>query len=116
MGPRKYVLLSLRPCVPVQASKCGLVTSSRRRRWYQLLQQLTDYRTPARLLACSPACSSLPCSCLQQTLVVFTADNGGIGKGNNHGLRGHKHDPWQGGTRATGEPLVAKVARGVHLC
>eukprot|EP00935_MAST-01C_sp_MAST-1C-sp1_P002256 g2256.t1 len=35
------------------------------------------------------------------TLVVFTADNGGIGKGNNHGLRGHKHDPWQGGTRAT---------------
>jgi hypothetical protein len=33
------------------------------------------------------------------TLVLFTADNGGIGRGNNHGLRGHKHDPWQGGTR-----------------
>jgi len=35
------------------------------------------------------------------TLVVFTADNGGIGKGNNHPLRGSKHDPWEGGVRAT---------------
>lgn len=35
------------------------------------------------------------------TLVVFTADNGGVGKfGNNHPLRGHKHDPWEGGTRS----------------
>lgn len=34
------------------------------------------------------------------TLLLFTADNGGIGKGNNHPLRGHKHDPWEGGTRA----------------
>ena len=36
------------------------------------------------------------------SLVVFSADNGGVGKfGNNHPLRGHKHDPWEGGTRAT---------------
>lgn len=36
------------------------------------------------------------------TLLVFTADNGGVGKnGNNYPLRGHKHDPWEGGTRAT---------------
>jgi arylsulfatase A-like enzyme len=36
------------------------------------------------------------------TLLLFTADNGGIGGvGNNHPLRGHKHDPWEGGTRAT---------------
>ena len=36
------------------------------------------------------------------TLLVFSADNGGIGKfGNNHPLRGHKHDPWEGGIRAT---------------
>jgi hypothetical protein len=35
------------------------------------------------------------------TLVLFTADNGGIELGNNHPLRGHKHDPWEGGTRAT---------------
>jgi arylsulfatase A-like enzyme len=35
------------------------------------------------------------------TLILFTADNGGIGRGNNHPLRGHKHDPWEGGTRAT---------------
>jgi len=35
------------------------------------------------------------------TLVLWTADNGGIGRGNNHPLRGHKHDPWEGGTRAT---------------
>eukprot|EP00035_Acanthoeca_spectabilis_P007521 m.137653 g.137653 ORF g.137653 m.137653 type:complete len:186 (-) comp13983_c0_seq5:1153-1710(-) len=35
------------------------------------------------------------------TLVWFSADNGGIGRGNNYPLRGHKHDPWEGGTRAT---------------
>lgn len=36
------------------------------------------------------------------TLLLFTADNGGIGGvGNNFPLRGHKHDPWEGGTRAT---------------
>ena len=35
------------------------------------------------------------------TLILFTADNGGITKGNNHPLRGHKHDSWEGGTRAT---------------
>lgn len=34
------------------------------------------------------------------TLIMFTADNGGVGSfGNNHPLRGHKHDPWEGGTR-----------------
>ena len=37
-----------------------------------------------------------------ETLLLFTADNGGIGPyANSHPLRGHKHDPWEGGTRAT---------------
>jgi len=36
----------------------------------------------------------------ENTLIMFTADNGGVGEfGNNHPLRGHKHDPWEGGTR-----------------
>ena len=35
------------------------------------------------------------------TLVLWTSDNGGIGLGNNYPLRGHKHDPWEGGTRVT---------------
>jgi len=35
------------------------------------------------------------------TLVLWTSDNGGIDRGNNHPLRGHKHDPWEGGTRVT---------------
>jgi len=30
---------------------------------------------------------------------VFSADNGGLYLGNNHGLRGHKYDPFDGGTR-----------------
>lgn len=34
------------------------------------------------------------------TLMLWTSDNGGITRGNNHPLRGHKHDPWEGGTRA----------------
>ena len=33
------------------------------------------------------------------TLIVWSADNGGIGPANNHPLRGHKHDAWEGGTR-----------------
>jgi arylsulfatase I/J len=37
----------------------------------------------------------------EHTLLVFSSDNGGIGLGNNYPLRGHKHDPWEGGTRAT---------------
>ena len=46
-----------------------------------------------------------------KTLVVFSADNGGIGNymdggrvtgwGNNYPLRGHKHDPYEGGVRST---------------
>ena len=35
------------------------------------------------------------------TLVLWTADNGGITLGNNYPLRGHKHDPWEGGSRVT---------------
>ena len=38
----------------------------------------------------------------ESTLMLFTADNGGtLAFGNNHPLHGHKHDPWEGGTRAT---------------
>ena len=32
---------------------------------------------------------------------IFVRSNGGITKGNNYPLRGHKHDAWEGGTRAT---------------
>ena len=35
------------------------------------------------------------------TLILWTSDNGGVKRGNNYPLRGHKHDPWEGGTRAT---------------
>jgi arylsulfatase A-like enzyme len=35
------------------------------------------------------------------TLMVVSSDNGGIGPGNNHPLRGSKMTPWQGGTRVT---------------
>ena len=35
------------------------------------------------------------------TLVLWTADNGGITLGNNYPLRGHKHDPWEGSSRVT---------------
>lgn len=35
----------------------------------------------------------------KNTLILWMADNGGIGLGNNYPLRGHKHDPWEGGTR-----------------
>jgi arylsulfatase A-like enzyme len=41
------------------------------------------------------------------TLIVFSADNGGIGLGNNHPLRGHKHDPFEGEK----PPLIKAVAR-----
>ena len=34
------------------------------------------------------------------TLMIVTADNGGVGPGNNHPLRGRKMTPWQGGIRA----------------
>eukprot|EP00966_Prymnesium_polylepis_P197839 4584405-Prymnesium_polylepis.1 len=45
----------------------------------------------------------------EHSLLLFTADNGGVGSfGNNFPLRGHKHDPWEGGTRA-----VAFLAGGV---
>jgi len=38
----------------------------------------------------------------ESTLLLFSADNGAIGQyGNNYPLRGHKHDPWEGGTRVT---------------
>lgn len=38
----------------------------------------------------------------ESTLMLFTADNGGtLTFGNNYPLHGHKHDPWEGGTRVT---------------
>jgi arylsulfatase A-like enzyme len=37
----------------------------------------------------------------EDSLILFFSDNGGTGKyGNNFPLRGHKHDPWEGGVRS----------------
>lgn len=33
------------------------------------------------------------------TLILYSADNGGVGDGNNYPLRGEKHTNWQGGMR-----------------
>ena len=33
------------------------------------------------------------------TLIVFSSDNGGVGKGINYPLRGEKHSNWEGGMR-----------------
>ena len=32
----------------------------------------------------------------EETLLIITSDNGGIGPGNNYPLRGHKATPWEG--------------------
>ena len=38
----------------------------------------------------------------EQTLLIITSDNGGIGPGNNYPLRGMKATPWEGGTKVMG--------------
>eukprot|EP01043_Picozoa_sp_COSAG02_P041037 COSAG02_NODE_3371_length_6857_cov_12.629328_2_plen_686_part_00 len=38
----------------------------------------------------------------EETLLICTSDNGGIGPGNNYPLRGHKATPWEGGTKVMG--------------
>ena len=54
----------------------------------------------------------------ENTLLVFSADNGGVGSlGNNPPLRGHKHDPWEGGVRATAfmtGGVIPKALRGTN--
>merc|ERR1712190_386592 len=50
-----------------------------------------------------------------ETLMLFTSDNGGIGPGNNYPLRGHKMTPWEGGTRVAAflsGGIVPKNLRG----
>lgn len=54
------------------------------------------------------------------TLLLFTADNGGtLQFGNNHPLRGHKHDPWEGeaahagGLPRTQRPHARTTARSL---
>jgi len=42
-----------------------------------------------------------------ETLVLVSSDNGGMGPGNNYPLRGQKTEPWEGGTR-----VVAFLAGG----
>ena len=36
------------------------------------------------------------------TLLIITSDNGGVGPGNNYPFRGMKATPWEGGTRVMG--------------
>ena len=38
----------------------------------------------------------------EETLMIITSDNGGIGPGNNFPLRGHKATPWEGGVKVMG--------------
>jgi len=53
-------------------------------------------------LAVDRVASALQTAALwDETLMLFSADNGAVGEyANNRPLRGHKHDPWEGGTRA----------------
>jgi len=54
-------------------------------------------------------------SMYDNTLVVFTSDNGGVGDGNNYPLRGEKHTSWEGAMRTAAfvsGGLVPKTLRG----
>jgi len=53
----------------------------------------------------------------ENTLIVYAADNGGVGDGNNYPLRGEKHTNWQGGMQAAAfvsGGLVPEALRGTQ--
>jgi arylsulfatase A-like enzyme len=44
------------------------------------------------------------------TLIMYSSDNGGVGPGNNYPFRGEKHSNWEGGLRT-----VAFVSGGFDM-